>query len=143
MSKKPTTHEYATVGEALDALHEKQERARRRSLQDVHNEGLLLQQGQAYRRWANVRFAHKPFERLTDDEFNDKYYKRTHRGGKTRRDHERGSWRSRLVNRETRAGYTRWCKEFDSAGAKIDQAKAKQSEFLASCNGKKSRALRA
>lgn len=125
------TRQYETVGEALDARKE-----HFRSLQDAHLEGANT------RKHRNIRYAHKPFETLTPEEFSAKYYKRCHRNGKTDRERAWHSEHNRHKNRENRAQYTRWCSSYDSNNASTATAVAKFSEFCGSCNGKRTRALK-
>lgn len=94
------TKQYATIGEALDARRD-------RTLQDVHVDGELKE---ANRRFRNIRYAHKPFEKLTDDEFRAKYWKRTHRQGKTERDHKNGAPGRNAARKAARAQWQREAK---------------------------------
>jgi hypothetical protein len=62
-----------------------------RSMQDVvEAQGAEVVAG-GTRQYRNVRYAHKPFEKLTDQEFRDKHHQRTFREGKTERDHKNGN----------------------------------------------------
>lgn len=61
---------------------------------------------------------------------------RRFRKGKTRRDRDNGAHATNHSNKEARAEYTRWCKATSSVTAKPNFP-------LHTCNGKRSRALRA
>lgn len=90
------TKQYATLGEAIDASKARTKVVSVRTMQDAHVAGEVKA---ATARFRNIRYAHKPFEKLTDDEFYAKYYKRTHRRGKTERDHK-GGYRARNIARK-------------------------------------------
>jgi hypothetical protein len=125
------TKQYATVGEALDARN-----SHVRTLQEAHLEGANT------RKHRNIRYAHKPFEKLSPDEFREKYYVRCHRGGKTSRERGRHADANRQKNRAARAQYPKWCSDHASASASTATAVAKFSEFCGSCNGKRTRSLK-
>jgi hypothetical protein len=74
-----------------------------RTMQDV-----VLAEGDAAvaggtRQYRNIRYAHKPVEKLTPSEFADKYHQRTFREGKTFRDHKNGNPARSAQRRAARA----------------------------------------
>lgn len=115
--------EYNTLAEALEA-------------------NALRHKGAATRKAEAIKDRHKPVKLLSEETMNVKY-RRCHRAGKTARYRANGGEHNRHNNRTSRASYTRWCSDHASHAASTATAVAKFSEYCGSCNGKKTRALRA
>lgn len=111
--------EYNTLGEALDA-------------NKIKN---------AAEKKARTSTVGQTVKEMTPDQIVVKYAKRR-RNGKTAKDHTTGSHRATMTNRLARDKYVQWSKGSESRGASFDQSKAKAREYLASCNGQKSRSLK-
>lgn len=84
-------------------MNDRTNTASNRSMQDVvEDQGTDAVAG-GTRQFRNVRYAHKPVEKLTPGEFADKYRQRCFREGKTERDHKNGNPQRSASRRAARA----------------------------------------